>query len=100
VIQIIATEPGFLVHEDVQDGVSPAVKVFGAVDVEVDITSACPPVPRRLLTNLLPEYDTKALESQQEDGKPHWLVNAQRRECQRLHDLTLDLSDVKFIVTE
>ena len=55
---------------------------------------------RHLLTSLLPEYDKQTAKVKQEDGKPHWLVNAQRRECQRLHDLTLDLAGTKFIVTE
>ena len=42
VIQVLATEPGFIVHEDPLDGYLPkgssgSTKVFGALDAEVDV---------------------------------------------------------------
>ena len=75
------------------------LKVFGAVDMEVDVSTTCPPVPRHLLTALLPEYDVKAVKAEMESHQPHWLVNAQKREIQRLEDIAKDLNGVKFIAT-
>ncbi len=85
VVQVLATEPGFIVHEDPRDGYvnSEEMHGFGAVDNEVDLDTVVPPMPRNLLTALLPKDDTV------DDvvHGAHWLVDGRERDCQRLHDL-------------
>ena len=92
VLQVLASEPGFILHQYAEDGIQIEDRIFGAVDNEIDMQSVSRPIRRQVLTSLLPEHDTIA---NADPGREHWLVNAQARECQRLTDLAAAASIVR-----